>query len=80
MKGRITNIKRQKGFGFIQGADGIDRFFHINGQLAGDTPFDQLQEGVAVEFEPYEETVHPVSKEPLAPGKGLRARRVRVTA
>ena len=80
MNGRITTIQRKKGYGFIQGADGVDRFFHINGQLPGDTPFDQLQETLTVEFEPYEETVHPVTKEPLAPGKGLRARRVRATA
>lgn len=73
MKGRITTIKRAKGFGFIQGEDGVDRFFHVN---SVDTPFEQLQEGIDVTFEPYEESVHPKTKEPIAAGKGLRARRV----
>lgn len=64
MKGRITTIKRGKGFGFIRDETGTDRFFHAN---SCDTPFDQLQEGLDVTFEAFEES-----------GRGQRARRVRV--
>ncbi len=64
MKGRITTIKRSKGFGFIRDEAGVDRFFHAN---ACETPFDQVQEGLDVTFEPYDE-----------PGRGQRARRVKV--
>jgi cold shock CspA family protein len=68
MKGHITALKRTKGFGFIRDSEGRDRFFHANG-LEG-TTFDQLQEGFAVEFEPYDQAG--------AKDNGLRARRVRV--
>lgn len=53
MKGTITAIKRTKGFGFIRGEDGVDRFFHANGCAY---PFDSLQEGQKVTFEPYEQS------------------------
>lgn len=66
MKGRITTIKRAKGFGFIRDESGVDRFFHAN---ACETPFEQVQEGLDVTFEPYNE-----------PGRGDRARKVQVTA
>lgn len=64
MKGRITTIKRAKGFGFIRDEAGVDRFFHAN---ACDTPFDQLQEGLEVTHEPYTD-----------PERGARSRRVKV--
>ena len=67
MTGKIKAIKRDKGFGFIRDSEGIDRFFHING-LEGVT-LEALNEGDAVEFEPYAEE-----------GKGVRARRVRRAA
>lgn len=63
MNGRITTIKRSKGFGFIKDSEGQDRFFHAN---CCDTPFEQLQEQIAVEFEPY-----------VDPERGQRARRVK---
>jgi cold shock CspA family protein len=68
VKGRITAIKRAKFFGFIRDEQGVDRFFHAN---ACDTLFDQLQEGLDVTFEPYDE--------PGRGTKGHRARRVKVT-
>lgn len=73
MRGRIKVLKRAQpgaarkgsGFGFITDEAGADRFFpHSNVEGSN---FDDLQEGLEVEFEPYEE-----------PGRGLRARRVRV--
>ncbi len=66
MKGTITAIKRQKGFGIIRGEDGRDRFFHANGVVG--TTFDQLQEGTKVTFEPYEQTG--------GKDNGLRARQI----
>lgn len=71
MKGRITTIKRVKGFGFIKGEDGTDRFFHANSCV--DQTFNALQEGLVVEFEPYEEEGRGPSG-----GPGARARSVRV--
>lgn len=81
MKGTITAIKPKVvtvndghevfkgGFGFIRGEDGTDRFFHANG-VAGAKTFDQLVEGLAVEFEPY--------SQPGSGGNSQRARSVRV--
>lgn len=48
--GSITRIVRDRGFGFIQPADGSDEvFFHTS---AVEQPsFDELQEGQQVEFE-----------------------------
>lgn len=65
MKGVIKALKKDSGYGFLRDEIGQDRFFHAN--HVEETTFQQLQEGLAVEFEPYEE-----------PGKGLRAREVRI--
>lgn len=67
MKGTITAVKRAKGFGFIRDEKNDDRFFHANGVLG--TPFDSLQEGTPVEFEPYQQD---------GKDNGLRARSIRV--
>lgn len=74
MKGRIKFIKHSpsgapqkgSGFGFIVDEHQQDRFFHWS-DVDG-VPFNQLKEGLAVEFEPAE------GKD----GKGLRASQVRV--
>lgn len=50
MEGRITSIKKSKGFGFIRDADSIDYFFHANSCI---TPYESLQEGDSVIFEPF---------------------------
>lgn len=82
MRGRLTFVKRAQpgaprqgsGFGFITDEQGKDRFFSHSSVVG--TAFDQLKEGLDVEFEPYEE---PIVE--YAPGKrrgGLRAREVRV--
>jgi cold shock CspA family protein len=65
LNGTITSIKKDRGFGFIRTDDHVDRFFHANGCV---TPFETLQEGQRVGFEPF--TL------PGARGEGLRARRV----
>lgn len=45
--GTVKRLVRDKGFGFVAGADGNEYFFH---QSACDGQFDQLQEGQAVIF------------------------------
>jgi CspA family cold shock protein len=62
MTGKIRQITTDKGFGFIQGEDRNDYFFHRSG-LVG-IEFDTLQVGDEVNFQP--------SKGP----KGLRAENV----
>jgi len=45
--GRITRIVRDRGFGFIQGEDHRQYFFHMSGAAE----FEALQEGTLVAFE-----------------------------
>ena len=47
--GTIKKLVRDRGFGFIQGSDGVEIFFHRSAlQVEG---FDALAEGQAVEFD-----------------------------
>lgn len=50
MNGSIARLVRDRGFGFILGADGIEYFFHRS-SCAPDSSFDSLTEGEAVKFE-----------------------------
>jgi len=50
VKGTITRLFKAKGFGFIQGEDNIDRFFHRDGLVAR-VDFNNLSEGDSVVFE-----------------------------
>jgi cold shock protein len=47
--GTIKKLVSDRGFGFIQQADGTDLFFHRS-SVTG-TTFDQLQEGQSVTYE-----------------------------
>ena len=47
--GTIKRLVRDRGFGFIQGNDGVELFFHRSA-LQGEG-FDTLAEGQAVEFD-----------------------------
>ena len=47
--GMIKKLVRERGFGFIQGQDGLELFFHRSA-LQGEG-FDTLAEGQAVEFD-----------------------------
>ena len=67
MKGFIKKLNTERGFGFITGQDGVDRFFHRS-VVAGS--FHDLDEGQDVEFE---EDTSPRSL------KGPRAARVAAT-
>lgn len=48
-KGKIKKIIRDRGFGFISGADGKEVFFHQSGLK--EIRFDSLNEGQEVSFE-----------------------------
>ncbi len=47
--GTIKKLVRERGFGFIQGEDGVELFFHRSA-LQGEG-FDMLAEGQTVEFD-----------------------------
>jgi cold shock protein len=47
--GTVKKLVRERGFGFIQGADGVDLFFHRSALES--QGFDALAEGQAVEFD-----------------------------
>lgn len=53
MRGTINDggVQRQKGFAFLTGADGIERFVHRSA-LRGGLTFEDLQDGMAVTFTP----------------------------
>lgn len=64
--GTVKRLVRERGFGFIQGADGTELFFHRSALVA--EGFDALKEGQAVEFD--------VERG----AKGARAANMKVTA
>ena len=64
MTGRIVRLHVDKGFGFIRGEDGADRFFHCS--ALQDIAIDALDLDDAVTFDPAETE------------KGLRAENVAV--
>jgi CspA family cold shock protein len=47
--GKIKKLVRERGFGFIAGADGKEVFFHQSGLV--NAQFDALNEGQDVEFD-----------------------------
>ena len=47
--GTVKKLVRERGFGFIQGSDGVELFFHRSALSA--EGFDALVEGQAVEFD-----------------------------
>ncbi len=61
-QGKVKKLVQDKGFGFIQGADGQDVFFHHS--IVADRGFDDLQVGQAVEYS---------LEQGQASGKGPRA-------
>ena len=62
-EGKIKKLVADKGFGFIQGEDGQDIFFHHS--IVADRGFDNLQVGQEVEYE--------VESGQAPAGKGPRA-------
>jgi cold shock protein len=51
MIGSVKRLTKDRGFGFIQGEDGHDYFFHRS-ELRGGLDFDDVKEGQRVSFEP----------------------------
>lgn len=47
MRGTVKKLLKEKGFGFIKGEDGTERFFHRDSCAVN---FEALQEGDPVEF------------------------------
>lgn len=68
MTGRILRIIRDKGFGFLRGEDGLNRFFEAK-QVIPAMAFDLLYEGQYVTFTPTQVLDNPK-------GNGLRALQV----
>jgi CspA family cold shock protein len=66
-EGKVKKIVQDKGFGFIEGKDGKDVFFHHS--TVADGGFDDLAQGQQVEFE--------VDQNGGGKGKGPRAASVR---
>ncbi len=70
MRGTITRLFPNKGFGFVRGDDGISRFMHCK-DVDPPTHFDRMHEGQGVEF--VASTTGPPDK-----GGGLRAIEVEI--
>lgn len=69
MIGTITRVVFSRGFAFIRGQDDkLSRFMHVDG-LADRAEFDQLEEGMIVEFD---------SVDGGKSGNGLRAVNVKI--
>lgn len=52
MRGTVIKVDQTKGFGFIKGEDGTERFFHRSClQRTAGKPFEEIQHGQRVEFE-----------------------------
>jgi CspA family cold shock protein len=49
MNGTIKRVVSEKGFGFVEGQDGTEYFFHQS--ACSGAPFDSLREGQAVTFD-----------------------------
>ncbi len=47
--GTVKKLVRERGFGFIQGSDGVELFFHRSAVQGNG--YDTLTEGQAVEFD-----------------------------
>lgn len=67
-RGRVIKLFRDKGFGFIRGDDGVERFFHRSG-VRDPVQFEGITDNDMVTFE--EDTSNP---------KGPRATNVVISA
>lgn len=69
--GTVVRLLPNKGFGFVRGPDGIQRFFHAS-EVVPTGSFDLLREGQGVTFTP-------AKNEDRGRGNQLRALQVEVT-
>jgi len=51
MNGIITRVFLTRGFGFLRGNDGVERFVHVS-TVRGDIPWEQFKTGMKVDFDP----------------------------
>jgi len=51
VKGTVKFWNPAKGWGYLRGDDGIDRYVHVYNVRAGDRMFNDLREGERVEYE-----------------------------
>ncbi len=61
MRGVVTKMFADKGYGFVRGDDGVNRFFHASWVEWG--KFDMLHVGRVVDFTPGEGEKGPQAKE-----------------
>lgn len=73
MDGTVIRLFINKGYGFLRGADGLSRHFHVN-EFVDKMDFERLREGQALEFDPTDDG--PREKN----SNGLRAKNIRVKA
>lgn len=72
MTGTVIRVYLNKGYGFIRGADGQSRFFHVS-DVVPVTAFDRMHDGQGVDFVPTEQRTGELTKK----GNGFRAAEVR---
>jgi cold shock protein len=51
MQGTVKFWNPAKGWGFLRGDDGVDRYVHVYNVRAGDRMFKDLREGERVEYD-----------------------------
>jgi cold shock CspA family protein len=66
MKGKVKWFSAEKGYGFVHGEDGVDRFLHVKAVRGADLP----AAGDAVEFEHKESERGPVASKVLIESSG----------
>jgi cold shock CspA family protein len=74
MRGVITKIFPNQGYGFVRGEDGHLRFMHAN-DVVPVRAFDTMHEGMPVEFKPID-----IGEQTRGKGNGLRAIEIRAVA
>jgi cold shock CspA family protein len=72
MKGVVTRIFPNNGYGFVRDDDGFLRFFHAN-DFKPIRAFDTLREGQGLEFDPLD-----LGESPTGKDNGLRAVNIHV--
>lgn len=74
MRGVIKRVFLTRGFGFLQGEDGIERFMHID-DLTVREEWESMRSGTPVMF------ISQITADPASvKGNGLRAVQVKITA
>ena len=51
MNGTVTRVFLTRGFGFLRGEDGVERFIHVS-TINGNLAWEQFKTGMKVTFDP----------------------------